>query len=141
MKLCVGFYSDDEIYIAKRTLYDTTEGKCKNCGHFKKHIDPHKGKDDLIDIMTVLWSIELSDVPVSVARDLCNLHPLTALDTDVVRLYPEVDKLTQGFDVIKSCQHVIEQLSRQMHKLSKATLKKSTGKKNSTCSDKYRSQS
>ena len=46
--------------------------------------------------MTVLWSIELSDVPVFVARDLCNLPPLTALDTDVVGLYPEVDKLTQG---------------------------------------------
>ena len=129
VKLCVGFYSDDEIYIAKRTLYDTTEGIRKNCGRYKKHIGPNKGRDDLIDIMTVLRSIELSDMPVFVARDLCNLPPLTALDTDVVGLYQEVDKLKQGFDVIKSFQHDIEELSNQMRKLSKATLEKSAGKR------------
>ena len=129
VKLCVGFYSDDEIYIAKRTLYDTIEGKRKNCGRYKKHIGPNKGRDDLIDIMTVLRSIELSDMPVFAARDLCNLPPLIALDTYVVGLYREVDKLKQGFDVIKSFQHDIEELSNQMHKLSKASLEKSAGKR------------
>ena len=50
VKLCVGFYSDDEIYIAKRTLYDTTEGKRKNCGRYKKHIGPNKSRDYLAKI-------------------------------------------------------------------------------------------
>ena len=69
--------------------------------------------------MTVFRSTQLSDVQDFVARDLCDLPPLTALDT-----LQEVDILKQVFHVIKSCQNDIEELANQMHELSKATLEK-----------------
>ena len=100
LKLCQGFYNDDAIVTAKRILYNNTEGIRKSCIRYIKHKGQNKIQDDLKDIVTVLRSIELRDMPEFVAKDLSNLPPLTALHTDVVSLYQEVEKLKQGFQVV-----------------------------------------
>ena len=67
-----------------------------------------------MDIVTVLQSLEIKDIPSFVVRDLANVPPLTSLNCDVIGLYREIEKLKDGFSVVKQCQENIATLSKQM---------------------------
>ena len=42
MKLCLGFYKEEEIFPAKEKVYDITNGIRKHCGWNEKHIGPNR---------------------------------------------------------------------------------------------------
>ena len=112
--ICQGFYSDEAVTSAKRIVYEATEGVRKSCIHYKKYIGPDKLRNNLMDIVTVLQSLEIKDIPSFVVRDLANVPPLTSLNSDVIGLYREIEKLKDGFSVVKQCQENIATLSKQM---------------------------
>ena len=72
--ICQGFYSDEA---AKRILYEATEGVRKSCIRYKKYTGPDKLRNNLMDIVTVLQSLEIKDIPSFVVLDLANVPPLT----------------------------------------------------------------
>ena len=112
--ICQGFYSDEAVTSAKRILYEATEGVRKSCIRYKKYIGPDKLRNNLMDIVTVLQSLEIKDIPSFVVRDLANVPPLTSLNCDVIGLYREIEKLKDGFSVVKQCQENIATLSKQV---------------------------
>ena len=56
----------------------------------------------------------MKDIPSFVVRDLANVPPFTSLNCDIIGLYREIEKLKDGFSVVKQCQENIATLSKQM---------------------------
>ena len=73
-----------------------------------------------MDFNTVIRSVALTDMPVFVARDLSQLPPLTALNTDIMKLYKEVESLKHGLHLTMNCRESIRDLSGQMQLINQA---------------------
>ena len=72
-------------------------------------------KNDLQHIMHVFNSIEFVHMPTYVARDLSNLPPLSAYDTDVVGLHRDVQELKGSMRLVLESKVEIKSLTQTLN--------------------------
>ena len=115
IKLCSDFYDEKEIDAGKSILFhDTEHVRNSKLRHIKRKGE-HKKKNDLQDIMHVFNSIELCHMPTYVARDLSNLPPLSAYDTDVVGLHRDVQELKASMRLVLESRVEIKSLTQTLN--------------------------
>ena len=102
VKLCSDFYSPEEIKVAKRILHDYFYKNEEE----KPRLRIRKGENmkvaNLQDMLNLLLSLQLAEVPDFLARNLNNLPPLSLKDFDLSKLLTEMEMLKTEVCVIKT---------------------------------------
>ena len=111
IKLCIDFYSAEEITASKQILYDHTVNTRPDRCRLIKRTGSNRDKENMRDLIKVLLSLEIKDSPVYVARDLSKLSFLGAFDNDVLGLHREVAELKQSIQLIHDCSKDIASLA------------------------------
>lgn len=102
LKLCVDFYTDEQVAAAKSLLFDTCvvpEGKrnIQRRGSGKK-------ASNIQDMLDLLLDLDSACCPVFVARDLANLPPLTVDHFDMSKFAKDLESLRTELHLFKSLQ-------------------------------------
>ena len=95
-KLCVGFYSAEDIVEAKELLFKNVATGRRNI----KRTGEDKKKYDVEDMITVFLELKVPHTVHFVAYDLSNLPPLSVDNFDVIKLINEVDSLKTSFKLL-----------------------------------------
>ena len=109
--MCSDFYDVEEVDAGKHLLYSDTEHVRNSRLRYIKRKGENKKKNDLQDIMHAFNNIELCNMPTYAARDLGNLPPLTAYDTDVGGLHRDVQELKASMRLILESRIDIKNLT------------------------------
>lgn len=111
VKICETAFSPEEIFIAKKLLFDSVQSqKIKN-----RKMD--KLKKDLEDIIDLFKQTDASDpekLPIFVAKDLHRLPPVTFDHLDAARLLREIQLLQEDVRALKNDCVTQEQLKSIM---------------------------
>ena len=119
VKVCKEFYSSEDITKGKDHLYTVTEPvRNSRQRHVKRRPGPDSSSSDLMDILKLLHSLELEDIPIYVTKDLGNLPPLGAYDNDVLSLRREMDDMKNSIQLFKDTHSEIKDLSRALKLLA-----------------------
>ena len=89
VKTCVDFYSDVDIEKSKKTLFDLV----KPPNRYIKRRAQNKAKDNIVDICTVFYTLDVCDQPTFVAKALNRLPPMSVHEFGVGKILSEIEAL------------------------------------------------
>jgi hypothetical protein len=107
VRLCAKVYSNDEIFQAKKILFDSVQD---NKHRFCQRKGDNRGLEDMRDIAVVLYSTEIRNISKFTAENLSNLPPLSAGDCDVIKIWREVDSMKQSVKLLSESQSTLTAL-------------------------------
>ncbi len=119
VKLCSDWFSETEISKSKIRLFQHTEGIRPSRLRHIKRIGDNSKKQNLLDMMNVLRCLPVRSTPMYVAQDLSKLPPLTALDSDVISVHREMEKLKTSMQVFLDMKNDIAVLTNSVNDLRK----------------------
>jgi hypothetical protein len=117
IKLCLDFYSPEQIESSKLKLYTHTESCRDSRSRFIKRIGDRKSKDNLQDIVKVLLSLELEDIPSYLAQDLSRIPPLSAFDNDIIALHRDIEMIKSNLAIVKDCHKDVTVIKQDLNEL------------------------
>ena len=112
VKTCVVFYKPEVITCSKQHVYEVTENVRNASLRNRKRQPGQNSKEDVMDIIKVLHAVDASVMPCYVAKDLTNLPPLNAYDTDVIKLRSEMNDIKASINVIQESHKDIREMSQ-----------------------------
>ena len=104
MKLCSDFYQENEVAVAKDTLFASAFNASRPGPRKIKRQGSTKKRHDLQDIMNVFLELTLAQCPNYVAKDLTKLPPLSMKNFDISNLLSEVENLRLQVGIIQEAQ-------------------------------------
>ena len=120
VKLCTDFYSDDDIWHAKQTLYEAcTEVLKERNIRMVVRKGPDRNKNNMADICTAMSFLKQDELPVFVAKDLNRLPPITTEHIDTSVLLREIVAIKKGMGNICNQASEIESLRAEVLELKK----------------------
>ena len=103
--LLSNFYDEETVDAAKRSLFDlTANATVRKDGKIRwiKRRGENKKVNDIQDILSLLQSLQSTEIPCYVASDLNNLPPLSQNHFDISKVLSEIQTLKQDVRELKS---------------------------------------
>ena len=117
VKLCVDFYTDEQIDEAKSMLYDACSQMGLSLPRMVKRRGAQKRTNDLNDIVHILLELESESTPTFLARDLTNLPPLSYNHFDLRKILQDIEVLKNEMAVASQSHadimHAIRELKQR----------------------------
>ena len=101
VKICSDFYPSDEIQKAKQLLFNLVAVPGTRC---RNHIGPKKDVEDVRDMIKLLLSAEISDIPIFLALDIQHLPPLNGDCQDISSILRNIEKMQTSIDLLTNSQ-------------------------------------
>ena len=119
-KLCMDFYAEERITLAKKTLYPYFSSLVPDCGRYKARRGPNRKLTELQDILEMLHICDPGKLPDFVAKDLGQLPPLNISDFDICSLLKDFDRMKQDIRSLKSIHNVGKEMSEEIRQLKES---------------------
>jgi hypothetical protein len=97
VKICVDFYSDEDIEKSKKLLFDIV----KPPNRYIKRRAQDKAKDNIVDICTVFYTLDVAEQPTFTAKSLRKLPPLTVHEFGVGKILCEIQALKMAVSTLQ----------------------------------------
>ena len=113
VKIASDFYSDDEIEVAKKVLYET----CITDARKKIRKGQNKKKTNVADMIALIHGLDFENIPKYCAIDLSRIPPVDVNSIDVTGITQEIHQFNAARDDVGNLVQEMDQLQKQMSDL------------------------